>query len=155
MRQALLLVLAVAGCISCGGTWEDDPKNWRRIFGEKQPLDVEIVHSRYWLSPHWTHEFSFHLHLKANERYEKELKERYNMVRGTRPGPRRWADGPEVVWNGEDNDWGRCSGTTDWFTPKPVENYDVWVEPGDPTWHHLTLYVDRDTHELFLCDVQL
>jgi hypothetical protein len=43
----VLSMLILQGCLFHeSGTWEDDPKNWKRMFGDEKPDGVTLVHSR-------------------------------------------------------------------------------------------------------------
>lgn len=64
----------VSGCHR-SGVWQDDPANWRRAFGTGQPSDAVVVHSFYWRSPHWTFEFEYFFHIRANDRLRARLLE--------------------------------------------------------------------------------
>ena len=61
MTRLLLLMIISSSLSSCGyfnsGTWEDDPETWNKVFGEEVPSEVEIIHSRFWKSAHWSYEF--------------------------------------------------------------------------------------------------
>jgi hypothetical protein len=52
---------------SCGyvmcGTWEDDPKNWKRAFDFAKPDEIVVVHSKYWRSAHWSYECSWYFEI--------------------------------------------------------------------------------------------
>ena len=71
---SFLLLTAACGYFS-SGTWEDDPKNWKRAWGSSKPDEVVMPHSWYWRSPHWSREeaygFQFRWH---NELFERRLR---------------------------------------------------------------------------------
>lgn len=74
----LILVLVALALTACGpfvaGTWSDDPKNWKRAFAEDHPNDgIEIVHSWYMRSSHFTAEFAWFFELNLTERAKNEL----------------------------------------------------------------------------------
>lgn len=156
MRSLITIALIAAASVGCGGTWENDPNNWQRIFRDEKPPDIQVVNSFFWQSSHWSYEFSYHIHIAPNARFEADLKETWHLVPGTQPGPRRWIDDPESnIWSGEVNDWSRCMRGPEWFAPGSTESYEIWVEPDDDGWDHLTLYIKKESRDLFLCDYQL
>ena len=59
------VILAACGPVKFGN-WTDDPDNWGRAFQSSKPDDVEVVHSYYYRSPHFTYEFSYYFHIRAN-----------------------------------------------------------------------------------------
>lgn len=65
-----LILLCVAGC---GGTWVDDPGNFKRVFGFNLPDDVRVLHSYYWRSPHWTTEYSYFIAVQPSSKFVSGL----------------------------------------------------------------------------------
>lgn len=53
--------------ISKEGTWEDDPKNWQRVFGQGHSDRLKEIHSYYWRSAHWTLEYEYFFELALNK----------------------------------------------------------------------------------------
>lgn len=69
---AFILVFILAGCGA--GTWEDDPKNWQRAFGEQRPADgISIVRSWYMRTPHFTEEYAWFFELRLTEKAKRDL----------------------------------------------------------------------------------
>jgi hypothetical protein len=135
------LLLALAGCgYVMSGTWDDDPGNWKRAFHSDPPPGLEVTHSQYWRAPHFTFEFGYHFEVEVSEAVRKELFERNRYVQLTDEEARRAkADG--------------SGNRPAWFTPEPVERYEVWV-PEEPLDGNFRLFVDRDSGTLFLADYQ-
>ena len=73
--RILALTLLVSLCVGChrSGTWNDNPKNWERAFGQKPPKDLKIVHSQYWRSPHFTLEFEYFFEFAPSDTFRKEF----------------------------------------------------------------------------------
>ena len=50
--------ITIAACalmlVGCGGTYVDDKHNFERAFKFQKPKDVQVIHSIYWQSPHFT-----------------------------------------------------------------------------------------------------
>jgi len=53
--------------VGCGGTYVDDKHNFERAFKFQQPKDVQVVHSIYWQSPHFTDEHCYFFELQPRE----------------------------------------------------------------------------------------
>jgi hypothetical protein len=55
-----VLVVTLIPAVECGyfrsGTWVDDPKNYARAWGYSKPDEIDLVHSWYRRSPHFTRE---------------------------------------------------------------------------------------------------
>jgi hypothetical protein len=69
----LALALLLSVLVSCGGTWVDDDGNFSRVFGFSKPHDVDVLHSYYWKSPHWTVEYRYFISLKASPKFATRL----------------------------------------------------------------------------------
>ena len=84
LQKQIGVLLISLGLVACGyfqaGTWEDDPKNWYRAFGEKLPPEVELAHSLYTRMPHFTHEHIFYLEFKADREFMSRMIARYNLI---------------------------------------------------------------------------
>lgn len=48
------------------GAWMDDPKNWSRAFGQDLPAGVNVIHSYYWESDHFTYEYGCYFEIEAS-----------------------------------------------------------------------------------------
>ena len=131
----VLLALSLAGCgYAKSGTWDDDPGNWDRVFGEEKPDTVVLVHSRYWRSPHFTMEFEYFLQVAKNADFQTRLFEKNKLVRleGDAATPPHFGERPA------------------WFIPKSAKDYDVWKFEDRP--QNFRLIIDRETGDMFLCD---
>jgi hypothetical protein len=142
---AMFLALATI-TTSCGyaasGTWEDDPDNWERAFGFEPPDGIEIEHSSYWRSPHFTHECAYYFEIAADEPFEREVFETNEMTR---------LEGDSAKEAMHDTVGRRPK----WFTPRrSADAYEVWTYADDPTGN-FRLFIDRETRTLFLADGQL
>jgi hypothetical protein len=119
------------------GTWEDDPKNWRRAFGEDPPQDVSVVHSYYWGSDHFTHEFIYFFEVEASPTW----RDAFIKSRDAVSVPASKASCFEVGYDG----------TPVWFVPKPVEQYEVWDRPG----YRGSLWLNKTNEHFYFYGVQL
>jgi len=128
----LLLVL-----LSCGGTWVDDDGNFKRVFGFSKPPDVDVLHSYYWKSPHWSVEYRYFIALKVSAKFAAGLTSAELMIPVA-------PDGTVL---------GSCGDKRPpWFLPKALTNYDVWI-PKAATGYRV--FRDKADTTLFLCDERL
>ena len=122
------------------GTWEDDPKNWYRAFGEEQPSEVTVIHSKYWNSAHWTEEYMYFFEVRATP----EWRDAFLRRRELQPVPPsevrsfRSPDPPSDI-------------TPDWFAPDPVTDYDVWDRAG----YHGSVFINKINGHIHFYGVQL
>lgn len=142
MRLLALILVAVllAGCHE-SGTWKDDARNWRRIFRVDKPDGITVVRSWYWRSPHFTFEYEYYLQIQKHADFQKRLLTMNPMT--------------EVV--GEEEIQKAAAGSQnrpDWFAPKPIAQYQVWIYSNAPN-SNFRLLIDRATGDLFLYDQQL
>ena len=140
-----LLLLIVLGNAGCGyvkaGTWEDDPGNWSRALQSTKPSDVEVIHSWYWRSPHWSYEFEYFFEIRPNAKLKEQLfgKNRLQQVTGeeaTKIKKNLFGDVPT------------------WFAPKDVTEYEVWVFEEEPN-SNFKILIDKKSGETFLNDYQV
>jgi hypothetical protein len=123
---ALLLVL-----VACGGTWIDDPRNFKRIFDFDKPPDVTVIHSYYWKSPHWTVEYRYYIALAC---------------------PRKFGDGLTDLMTHATPDQANidsCGEKPEWFLPKLLSSYEAWIPKTDTGYR---VFRDKEDSTLFVCD---
>jgi hypothetical protein len=130
-----LFPILLCGCHK-SGTWTDDAGNWKRAFGRSPPKELQIVHSIYWRTPHFTREDGWTFHIKSPSSFYKEWLAAYKV---RHPDPAELqrlellkADKPS------------------WFLPKPMTEYEVWVI--DQPDSNFGLFIDRTTGEWFVTD---
>jgi len=130
-----LLALFVFWEVSRSGTWNDDPKNWRRAFGEDRPKSVRVLHSQYWRTAHFPgDEFGWYFELKvAPEELRKLI--RPDLI------PVEILENTKMDTSCPDRPW--------WFVPKPLQSYQVWRSGSADNYR---LFVDRATSEAFVSD---
>lgn len=121
------------------GTWEDDPKNWRRAFGEETPAGVSVVHSRYWESNHFTREYLYYFVVRASP----EWRDAFLKKRGLFPVKASEARSYRSIRPNSD--------IPKWFVPDPVERYEAWDLPG----YYGSVFIDRETGEIHFAGGQL
>lgn len=146
MRLVGLLLAAVVLGTGCGysqsGTWNDDPDNWERAFNSTKPPDVEVVHSYYWRSPHWTYEFEYFFEVAPTPELSAQLFGEENQlvqVGSAVPNPsiNHFTEPPA------------------WFVPGNTGGYDVWTPGKGPrAGGNLQVFVDKDNGHLFLTNHQ-
>lgn len=124
------------------GVWEDDPKNWNRAFGEEQPAEVEVVHSKFWKSDHFTHEYIFWFELRATQEWSDAFLRKNDItpVPSSKAGALR-----------KSSDARSDTGTPEWFTPNRVESYEVWDEP----MRGRRIWIDKTNGHIFIYESQL
>lgn len=121
------------------GTWEDDPQNWNRAFNQPQPADIRVVHSKYWKSDHFTDEFAYYFELHASP----EWKDAFLKKRSVQLVPP--AEARSYRQNMHDDL------TPAWFAPDPVENYEVWDQPG----RFGSVWINKTNGNIFFYAIQL
>jgi hypothetical protein len=132
-----MLLCCLLALSSCGesGTWDDDPQNWTRAFGQPPSSDVKVSHSRYWLSSHFTHESEYFFELSAPDSFieawisGQKLKTR-TPVRELQPP---YFSKPV------------------WFTPKSLSDYEMWM-PSDEPLSKFRIFRDRASKLIYVTD---
>lgn len=115
------------------GTWEDDPKNWHRAFGEEKPPEVTVIHSKYWHSDHWTEEHMYFFEVKASP----EWRAAFLRGRGVELVTPSHARGFQLHLGGFD--------VPTWFVPGQVSEYDVYDQPG----YHGDIWIDKANDHIY------
>lgn len=137
---AILAAIFLTGCHE-SGTWKDDKRNWQRIFRVAKPDDITVVHSWFWRSPHFTYEYEYYLQVKQHADFQKRLLAMNPMTETVDEK----ALGKASAWSQR---------RPDWFAPKPISQYQVWVYSNAPNSNFRVL-IDRATGDLFISDHQL
>ena len=135
--QLLLLVVLLLASLSCGGTWVDDKGTFNRVFGFSKPQDVDVLHSYYWKSPHWSTEYRYFIALKAPPKFTSGVTSAALMasVAPDRNVLNSCGDKPPQ-----------------WFLPKSLTNYEAWVPRAAVGYR---VFRDKSDGTLFLCDERL
>ena len=133
---AFVMIAAFSGCHR-SGTWENDQANWKRAFGAPPPKEIEVLHSIYWRTPHFTREDGWTFHIKAPASFHKAWLARYKVMH---PDADKLA---RLQYLKKDK--------PAWFLPKPIAEYEIWVIAGDPD-ANFWMFVDRSTGEFFVTD---
>ena len=121
------------------GTWDDDPQNWQRAFGEAQPAGVTVIRSRFWKSDHFPEEFIYYFEIAATPEWKASYLKSHALVTvpaATASSFRQSTGTPN---------------TPDWFAPEPVERYETWDVPG----YSGSLWIDRASGHIYLFGAQL
>ena len=133
----LSATLALLALSACGGTWIDDPKNFKRVFDFEQPPDVRVIHSYYWKSPHWTVEYRYYLALQPSPKFVNGLTDASLMTPALPDQKRIDSCGDK---------------RPPWFLPKPLDSYRAWIPKTDAAY---SVFLDKKDGTLFLCDQRL
>ena len=143
MRVAamLFILLALSGCSS--GTWEDDAANWKRALGINLPEGIELVHSHYWRSAHWTMEYAYFFVLKDSPAAREMVFKWDEMKRYEN------ADELRIPVDGFFND------KPTWFVPKKLEQYEIWIIKDPAGRGNFRLFIDKETKEMHITDYQV
>lgn len=139
-RLRTVLVSSICVVLLCGchksGTWTDDAGNWKRAFDRPPPKELQVIHSIYWRTPHFTREDGWTFHIKSPPSFYKEWLAAYKV---------RHPHSAELQ-KLESLKKDRPS----WFLPKPMAEYEVWVI--DEPHSNFGLFIDRTTGEWFVTD---
>jgi hypothetical protein len=112
LTTTLTFALLLAGC---SATYVDDKHNYERTFGIKCPKDVEVIHSYYYRSPHFTEEHEYYFQMTSTS--GSNLLKMFilpNMVQATDENSPR----PFFL--------GLRPNRPEWFAPEAVSNYEIW-----------------------------
>jgi hypothetical protein len=139
LRLLVLFFALQSTNIQNAGTWEDDPQNWNRAFHQPQPTHVQVVHSKYWKSDHFTDEFAYFFELQASP----EWKDAFLKKRSVQPIP------PSQARSYRENMHDDL--TPSWFAPDPVANYEVWDKPG----RFGSIWINKTNGNIFFYAIQL
>jgi hypothetical protein len=111
----LLVAIILTGCGPfVSGTWSDDPKNWKRAFGEPRPKDgITVVRSWYMRTPHFTAEFAWFFALELSDNMKKDLIENPGLSKVSIASPE---DLRSRIYQNHPS----------WFSPEPLSNFEVY-----------------------------
>lgn len=96
-----------------------------------------MIHSYYWESDHFTHEYIYFFEVKASA----EWLEAFIKSRNAEPVAVSNARCFEVHYDG----------TPEWFVPESVEKYKVWDRPG----RRGSLWMNKTNEHFYFYGVQL
>jgi hypothetical protein len=115
MLQYVVIFMLAITFVGCGRTYVDDARNFERALGYKRPRDVQMLHSIYCQTPHFTDEHCYYLELlpATNSSFLQALTNAAGIAVFTNPttviSPRLGLDRPK------------------WFAPKPEGSYELWA----------------------------
>jgi hypothetical protein len=139
-RSISIVFLAMFLATGCGylfsGTWEDDPKNWKRAWGYSKPDEVVMPHSWYWRSAHWSREEAYFFEF----RWHEELFDQFVTANDIRRLESTREASP-----------GYCFEKPSWFVPKDISAYEIWRSSSANAW----LFRDANTKEVFIYACQI
>jgi hypothetical protein len=123
--------------LNCGGKWVDDDRNFDRVFGFGKPPDVEVLHSYYWKSAHWSNEYRYFIALKASPKFTGGITSAAVVASAA-----RWTEALNS-----------CGGERPpWFLPKSPKNYEFWLPKSRGGYR---IFRDKSEGTLYLCDEQM
>jgi hypothetical protein len=128
-----------ADSIEHAGTWEDDPKNWNRAFGEELPKEVKVIHSKYWRSDHFTVEFEYYFEVEATSRWRDMFLSKGKLQPVS----------PSTARSFRANHY--SADIPSWFAPDPVDRYEVW----DIAEYFGSVWIDKTTGHIFFYEWQI
>ena len=111
----------------------DDPIQTYKLWaGEKPPMEVEVIHGKYWESPHWSKEYIIYLELKTSLEWKNEFIKQNHLVQN-KTNQNIPSDAPS------------------WF--KPTESCRIWMPSGFTQGS--TYYEDTLSGHIFIYEIQL
>jgi hypothetical protein len=131
---------------SCGyvmcGTWEDDPKNWKRAFDFAKPDEIVVVHSKYWRSAHWSYECSWYFEIDPTPPVREKMftENRLKRLSTEEAAQAKRDPGPQPPA---------------WYAPKDIGRYEAWVYDDEQPQGNFKLFVDTESGHFFMNDYQL
>ena len=142
--RPLALILFMGLLAGCGplvsGTWSDDPKNWKRAFGESRPADgISIVHSWYMRTPHFTAEYAWFFQLELSDKMKKEL---VSNAEFSKLPPLSLEDFRSRTYHDRPS----------WFSPQPLSAYDAYASKEE---RDFLILVEREGNRCFMTRYQL
>lgn len=133
----LLIALTLISCFNSAGTWEDDNENWKRAFNYTPTDSIEVIHSWYWKSPHFTFEHEYFFELTYNETIKEQFLTGNDLFQ---------LDSSDYSSIHHFNE------KPNWFTPKEYHNYDVWSSYEYPNYF---VFIDKTKRRIFLSDYSI
>jgi hypothetical protein len=138
----IFLSVVLISLVACdrSGTWNNDPQNWNRAFHSRKPKDVNVIHSRYWRSPHWTNEFEYFFEIEDNEKLKTQLFSENHLIKIED----KEAQKAMVNFFGE---------KPEWFIPGKIVAYKIYVYEKEPRGN-FRVYINRKSGRIYLTDYQ-
>lgn len=73
-KTIFLLIVFLSSLLSCIEKNIKDPiEVYKRWAGHEPPNDVQILHTDYWESPHWTKEYLLYMELQTTATWRREF----------------------------------------------------------------------------------
>lgn len=113
------------------GRWEDDNGNWERAFDAQPSPGINIVHSFYWRSAHFTVEHEYFFQLEYGEELEASFFRGGDLVKME---PSEYENIQFFLEKPK------------WFVPDEYANYDIWKSNYYETYY---LFIDKEKKRIF------
>jgi hypothetical protein len=115
-RFGAIAVLALAlVLVGCGGTYIDDRENFERALRFQRPKDVQLVHSLYWQSSHFTEEYCYFLELQPSQ--GSGILQTLTAEKEVAPVTDTAQEAPPAL----------AMERPEWFAPGPRSGYELWA----------------------------
>jgi hypothetical protein len=140
---SLFVFITIFFLESCGylfsGTWEDDNKNWTRAYNQPLPDSINLIHSWYWRSPHWTLEQALYFETTYNEVIKK------TFISDSTVKTLNYKDTINIDFFNQ---------RPKWFIPKPYKFYHIW-RGCKGEYDHFIFLIDKENEHMFWTDYEL
>jgi len=115
MTRFIAIAVFTLMLVGCGGTYEDDKHNFERALEFQCPTNVQVVHSIYWRSPHFSDEHCYFLELQPSE--GSGILKMLTTVPDVTPVTDASHEIPPSL----------ALERPKWFAPNPHSAYDLWA----------------------------
>lgn len=115
MTRSIATAILALTLVGCGGTYVDDKHNFERALKFQRPKDVQVLHSIYWHSPHFTDEHCYFLELQPAE--GSTLFKALTSAQDTAPVTDETHEIPPSL----------AVERPKWFAPNPRSAYELWA----------------------------
>lgn len=128
-----------ADSIQHAGTWEDDPKNWSRAFGEDPPKEIKVIHSKYWRSDHFTVEFTYYFEVETTSEWKDSFLSKHNLHPVAPSDARGFR---QTIYSAD---------IPAWFAPDSIDHYDTWDIPK----YFGSVWINKTNNHIFFFETQI
>ena len=115
MTRIITIAAFALMLVGCGGKYVDDKHNFERALKFQRPKDVQVAHSIYWQSPHFTDEHCYFLELQPSEGSD--------ILKTLTTAP----DVAPVADDQREIPPSLAVERPKWFVPSPHSAYEIWA----------------------------